>query len=73
MIRCEFDDCENTAYQTVSGIACCNRCAAEFVSAGLGVTRFAGSWHGVRGAKYSADIVATFALPAVRLKTEVSL
>lgn len=55
MITCEMRDCEHTATHEINGVALCNRCGSEYVSVGLGVTRFNGVWHGVRGARYTAE------------------
>jgi len=58
--ECEIRDCGKAAYHTVNGVACCNRCARDFESVGMGAVRFDGRWHGVKGARYTAEQCALF-------------
>jgi len=56
--ECEIEGCGRAAVGTVNGIGVCERCRIAFESAGMGAVRFGGRYHGVIGARYSAEQIA---------------
>lgn len=65
---CEIDSCGGDAIGTMTGVAVCERCRVEWVSARpWGAVFFGGRWHGVIGATYPADVVEAYpGLPVIR-------
>jgi hypothetical protein len=58
--RCEIRGCGRTEVGTQNGIACCDRCMRDFQSIGFGAVFFTGTWHGVNGARYTAEQARLF-------------
>ena len=57
---CEIIDCGEHASAMTHGVRVCERCRQKFASVGFGAVYFAGRWHGVIGATYTAEQAAAY-------------
>ncbi len=66
-MNCEIEGCDRGSVGRTNGIHVCERCRIHFTSLGFGAVYFNSRWHGVRGANYTPEQVATH--PGLRAKS----